>query len=90
MLPPDAVSPPAADERLARLRHWLESTLGMAHAECAPASADASFRRYFRVWHGGRTYVAMDAPPAREDTRPFVKVAALMAATGVNVPQVIA
>jgi len=90
MLPPDAVSPPAADERLARLRHWLESTLGMARAECAPASADASFRRYFRVWHGGHTYVAMDAPPAREDTRPFVKVAALMAATGVNVPQIIA
>ncbi|MEY4376206.1 MAG: hypothetical protein RJB26_756, partial [Pseudomonadota bacterium] len=90
MLPPDAVSPPAADERLVRLRQWLESSLGMSGAECAPASADASFRRYFRVWHGGHTYVAMDAPPAREDTRPFVKVAGLMAATGVNVPRIIA
>ncbi|HTE15183.1 MAG TPA: phosphotransferase [Burkholderiales bacterium] len=56
----------------------------------APASADASFRRYFRVMANGKTWIAMDAPPPQEDCRPFVKVAALMHDAGLNVPQVIA
>src|SRR5689334_23182991 len=62
----------------------------------APASADASFRRYFRVTLSERsalapesaTFVAMDAPPPQEDCRPFVRVAALLAAAGINAPAV--
>ncbi|MGZ5136356.1 MAG: aminoglycoside phosphotransferase family protein, partial [Burkholderiales bacterium] len=54
------------------------------------ASEDASFRRYFRIRANGRTWIAMDAPPEREDCNPFVKVAALMHAAGVHVPEVIA
>jgi N-acetylmuramate 1-kinase len=58
------------------------------------ASADASFRRYFRVdfqlesSHGSR--IIMDAPPDKEDSRPFVEIASLMAQAGLNVPQVLA
>jgi len=54
------------------------------------ASADASFRRYFRVHLDDRTLIAMDAPPEREDSRPFVKVATLLRAAGLNAPQVLA
>ena len=52
------------DPRLDLLRHWLESELGWMGCGLAPASADASFRRYFRVSPPGGTLVAMDAPPA--------------------------
>ena len=56
-----------------------------------PASADASFRRYFRVDAAdGASYIVMDAPPPQEDVRPFIKVAELFGATGVTVPTVLA
>jgi hypothetical protein len=55
-----------------------------------PASADASFRRYFRVRANGKTLIAMDAPPANEDCRPFVTIARTFAALGLHVPKVIA
>ncbi|HNP35998.1 MAG TPA: phosphotransferase [Woeseiaceae bacterium] len=55
-----------------------------------PASADASFRRYFRVRTRGASYIAVDAPPALEDSRPFIKVAACLAAMELNAPRVIA
>ncbi|OFZ90563.1 MAG: aminoglycoside phosphotransferase [Betaproteobacteria bacterium RBG_16_64_18] len=77
-------------ERMASLRHWLESVLGPAAFGLSPASNDASFRRYFRVrFEDGRpSLIAMDAPPGREDCRPYVNVAALFAAAGVHVPAV--
>lgn len=53
-----------------------------------PASADASFRRYFRVLADGRSWIAMDAPPPHEDCRPFVRVAGMLRAAGVNAPRV--
>lgn len=56
----------------------------------APASADASFRRYFRVTHAAGTHIAMDAPPEREDCRPFVRVAGLMQTAGLHVPEIVA
>lgn len=77
------------DPRLARLQHWVRNGLGMPDATVAPASADASFRRYFRVTHSGRTYVAMDAPPDKEDVGPFVAVAQALAGVGVNVPRIL-
>lgn len=78
------------DERLESLRAWLAGPLDGAAFTLAPASADASFRRYFRVTFSGATRIAMDAPPEREDCRPFVKVARLMAGAGLHVPQVLA
>ena len=78
------------DRRLAALEAWLVPTLGAAPSRVAPASADASFRRYFRVWQDGGTLIAMDAPPDREDVAPFLRVAGLLADAGVNVPHVVA
>jgi aminoglycoside/choline kinase family phosphotransferase len=77
------------DTRRAALERWLSAQLHGACFSLAPASADASFRRYFRATlDDGRSYVAMDAPPDKEDCRPFVHVAALLQAAGVHAPRV--
>jgi len=77
-------------ERLQALKEWAARQLGGDSLDIAPASADASFRRYFRVTAKGRDYIVMDAPPAHEDCRPFIAVARLFADAGVHVPQVLA
>ena len=82
--------PDASDSRLAALTRWVVATLGFAGSRIEPASADASFRRYFRVTRGGDTYIVMDAPPDKEDLVPFVTVARLLAGMGLNVPIVLA
>ncbi len=53
-----------------------------------PASSDASFRRYFRAFVNGGTFVIMDAPPDKEDVRPYLKVSGLLESLGVHVPHV--
>lgn len=78
------------DPRLAELAAWLSGVLGHTDFRLAPASADASFRRYFRVSTVRGTTIAMDAPPEREDCRPFVKVAGLLREAGVHAPEVLA
>ena len=78
-----------ADHRRAALEGWLSTQLHGARFSLAPASEDASFRRYFRATlEDGRSYIAMDAPPEKEDCRPFVHVAALLHAAGVHAPSV--
>jgi len=77
-------------ERLQQLNEWLAVVLKNTPYQIAPASADASFRRYFRVTVGDATYIAMDAPPPQEDCTPFVHVAKVFADAGLNVPKVIA
>lgn len=77
-------------ERLQNLRQWLSRELGTEDYDLAPASSDASFRRYFRATLNSRHYIVMDAPPAHEDCRPFVQVARLFGEAGANVPKVLA
>ena len=87
----------AVDARLTCLQAWLAG-LNLVQADSVrPASADASFRRYFRVDvlsasqdTLGKTLIAMDAPPQQEDVQPFIKVAKLFAASAVSVPAVVA
>ena len=79
---------PENDARLALLQGWLARDLGLRPARIEPASSDASFRRYFRVVCDDSTFVAMDAPPATEDIRPYLHVTALLEPLGVHVPHV--
>ena len=77
------------------LRDWIKGPLAgqIPDYDCKieAASTDASFRRYFRVTlNDGSTRIVMDAPPEHEDCRPFIKVAALFKAAGVQVPEVYA
>jgi aminoglycoside/choline kinase family phosphotransferase len=77
------------DVRRAALERWLTAELPGAAFTLASASEDASFRRYFRATLGdGRTFIAMDAPPDKEDCRPFVHVARLLRDAGVHAPEV--
>jgi len=91
-MPSAAASP---DARLDALTAWAGAAMDTSEFALAPASADASFRRYFRItpeapWRGHATIIAMDAPPPKEDCRPFVHVARLLAAAGVHAPAVLA
>jgi len=84
------VSVPAADARLEQLRRWLRTTLDSAEFALAPASSDASFRRYFRVMLRGQSWIVMDAPPPRESLEAYLRVTDMLMAIGVRVPQVTA
>ena len=77
-------------DRQQQLTNWLETTLNAQPFTLTVASADASFRRYFRVHLSDKTLVAMDAPPPQEDCRPFVRIAKLLLDAGLNVPTVLA
>lgn len=68
----------------------MSERFGAGSFELKPASADASFRRYFRVAIEGTSWIAMDAPPEHEDCRAFVHVARLLRAAGVNAPEIVA
>jgi N-acetylmuramate 1-kinase len=75
------------DTRLDTLTDWLHGQFAGQVLDIRPASADASFRRYFRVTlPDGSTRIAMDAPPPNEDCRPFVAVQALFEGAGAHVP----
>jgi len=78
------------DTRLEQLTQWVNSLPHWEHAVLEPASADASFRRYFRARGTDGTAICMDAPPDKEDIRPFVEVTHLLSATGVHAPQLLA
>jgi aminoglycoside/choline kinase family phosphotransferase len=79
------------DSRLSALERWLGARFPRGTFTLTPASEDASFRRYLRAtFADGRTFIAMDAPPDKEDCAPFVRVARLLRAAEVNAPEVIA
>ena len=78
-------------QRLELLQRWLHDLFPGREFSVAPASADASFRRYFRVSFadGAKPLVVMDAPPTHEDCRPFLHVADLFGKAGAHVPEVL-
>jgi hypothetical protein len=84
------LEPSENPDRLARLRQWAEYVLPSPLATLEVASADASFRRYFRARAADASYIVMDAPPAHEDCRPFLHVARLFRAAGANAPEILA
>ena len=76
------------DLRLEQLKVWLNDNK-ITYQDIAPASADASFRRYFRITDTEKTFIVMDAPPEKEDCKPFVDIAKLLFDFGLNVPQIL-
>ena len=88
---PPAVAWPDAQRREA-FERWLAAIAprhGLQPATLAPASADASFRRYLRIAASAGSLIIMDAPPPQEDVRPFVQVARAIREAGLNGPQVL-
>lgn len=76
------------DQRLEQLKVWLNDS-GITYQDISPASADASFRRYFRITDEHNTFIVMDAPPEKEDCKPFIKIAKILLGFGLNVPKII-
>jgi len=74
------------DLRTISLLDWLENDLLMIVDSCQLASSDASFRRYFRIKTPEGSFIVMDAPPDKENTETFIRVAELLAQIKVNVP----
>ena len=78
-------------ERIEQIQDWLAAQYPRQPFTLAPASSDASFRRYFRATFApGRTCIVMDAPPSHEDVRPWLHVRQLFHAAGAHVPDVLA
>ncbi len=78
-------------QRLELLNSWLQEGLGVANPVLEPASGDASFRRYFRLYlKDESTRIVMDAPPEREDCRPFVEIARSWEGLGLHLPHIYA
>ena len=71
-------------------QEWLKKQFPGAALRLDVASADASFRHYFRVTVENKTFIVMDAPPAQEDCKPFIAVAKLFGEAGAHVPEVLA
>ncbi|HMZ76364.1 MAG TPA: phosphotransferase [Rhodocyclaceae bacterium] len=77
-------------ERRQQLQSWLAAEFPGRAFDLAPASADASFRRYYRVTFADdpQPVIVMDAPPSHEDCRPYLRVAELFGGAGAHVPAV--
>ena len=75
------------DRAAARLE-WTRRILDDTSLTLVPASADASFRSYWRAHHAGQSWIVMDSPPAQEDPRPWLEIGARLSAAGLHVPRV--
>lgn len=82
------MSLPQSDQRISTLIDWLRNSLDLNILHLDPASSDASFRRYFRVRHAGGCHIVMDAPPDKENTGPFIRIAELFATSHIHVPNI--
>lgn len=80
---------PDVPDRLEQITAWLKTEPEFSAVDIRPASADASFRRYFRARSATASYIVMDAPPDKEDMAPFLKVAAMLLDLGLQVPRVL-
>ena len=78
------------DARLELLTAWLARDLTFGAERIAPASEDASFRRYFRIWRDDETFIVMDAPPEKIALDPYLIIGGMLTAIGVHVPRVLA
>jgi len=78
------------DQRKTDLHNWLNHSLSHQVSSLEAASADASFRRYFRAVTDRGTFIAMDAPPDKENCQRFIDAASWLAELGVHTPKIIA
>ncbi|SMN15102.1 COG3178: Predicted phosphotransferase related to Ser/Thr protein kinases [uncultured Candidatus Thioglobus sp.] len=77
------------DERLDQLEDWLEIFFNDANFILSKASDDASFRRYFRIERSNLSFIAMDAPPEKENSKRFVEIAELLRNNNIHAPKII-
>jgi aminoglycoside/choline kinase family phosphotransferase len=76
-------------DRLQLLENWLKTEFPGKSFELSAASADASFRRYFRIIMDQQSIIAMDAPPQLENCAPFLHAAEVFVTANVHVPTIL-
>lgn len=82
------------DNRITALKQWVEQSFNALGIDLAddwrlvPVSGDASFRRYFRVHSHNLSWIAVDAPPDKEDSAPFVAIARAWEPLAIHAPLV--
>lgn len=72
------------------LEQWLQITLQQSNVHVIPLTGDASFRKYYRIHLGEKSYIVMDAPPAQEPLAPFLAVQKLLESHQICVPTIYA
>jgi len=77
------------NDRYGQMLHWLNRLLPVHTADITPASADASFRRYYRIRRQDASHIVMDAPPDKENCEPFIVVAHALCELGIQAPRVL-
>lgn len=75
-------------ERENALKEWLSNTIKVKDFILTPLTGDASFRRYYRLYSNGLTQIVMDAPPAKEDIKPFIHIAKTLTNAQVHAPEI--
>ena len=89
MSEPAGASPSSPRHRERAAAAWAAEALDLQQVDLRPVSGDASFRRYFRLQAAGRSLILMDAPPEREDSRPFIDIDARLRAAGLLAPAIL-
>ncbi|KAA0444617.1 MAG: phosphotransferase [Candidatus Thioglobus sp.] len=78
------------DQRLDLLKNWLQNLFASENLALSSVNDDASFRRYFRLTHSdGNSFIAVDAPPEKENSRTFIKIAKLLQSNNLYAPKII-
>ena len=70
------------------LKEWLQTLMNSNNFFLKPLAGDASFRRYFRLYHQNKTYVLMDAPPEKEDIISYITIGQALSDIGVHTPHI--
>lgn len=70
------------------LNKWVKNQFGSSNFTIQPLAGDASFRRYLRIYYNNQSYVLMDAPPEKEDIKPFLQVGKILANIGIYTPKI--
>jgi aminoglycoside/choline kinase family phosphotransferase len=78
------------DDRAAARFNFAQQHLPSRRLQIEVASADASFRSYWRVRNDAQSFIVMDAPPDKENIAPWLDVGERLHAVGLHTPQVFA
>jgi aminoglycoside/choline kinase family phosphotransferase len=74
---------------MSKLKDWLETTF-LKEYTITVASADASFRKYYRAIKDEKTYIIMDSSLELDSIKPFVGISSRLSSVDVNVPKIYA
>lgn len=78
----------ATDDRSAARLAWARHATGLPSLDLEPASADASFRSYWRGYVDGQPVIVMDSPPEKENPAPWVEIGKRLHGAGLHTPTV--